>query len=183
MTLLPAGLGTRVQVPLISCSYSSSKAACLHFSASGRDTNIANSSSLSSYICSGSSSCAGESFHHSLGLSLLRRGNLALIPTGLGALGGGSGEGVHTGAAITVDLGCLCWYWVFVHSCCVVWHICSDYFSCFLSRLIRWFVAFVLYCFSLFGLFVVLKSSSPVSFLFSLWHWAQGLYSVALLII
>ena len=47
-----------------------------------------------------------------------------------------------------------CWYWVFVHSCCVVWCICSDYLSCFLSRLIRWFVAFVLHCFPLFALFV-----------------------------
>ena len=47
-----------------------------------------------------------------------------------------------------------CWYWVFVHSCCVVCHICSDYFSCFLSSFIRWFVAFVLHCFPLFALFV-----------------------------
>ena len=48
----------------------------------------------------------------------------------------------------------ICWYWVFVHSYCVVWCICSDYFSCFLSRLIRWFVAFMLHCFPLFALFV-----------------------------
>jgi len=72
-----------------------------------------------------------------------------------------------------------CWYWVFVHSCGVMWCICSDYFSCFLSRLIRWFVAFVLHCFSVFALFVYLKMSCPESLLFSLWHWAQGLYSVA----
>ena len=37
----------------------------------------------------------------------------------------------------------------------------------------------MLHCFSLFGLFVVLKFLSPVSLLFSLWHWAQGLYYVA----
>ena len=66
-----------------------------------------------------------------------------------------------------VDIGCLC------TSYCLMWRIFSDYFSCFLSRLIRWFVAFVLHCFSLFALFVVLKFSSPVSLLFSLWHWAQ----------
>ena len=72
-----------------------------------------------------------------------------------------------------------CWYWVFVHSCGVMWCICSDYFSCFLSRLIRWFVAFVLHCFSVFALFVYLKFLCPESLLFSLWHWAQGLYSVA----
>jgi len=73
----------------------------------------------------------------------------------------------------------ICWYWVFVHSGGVMWRICSDYFSCFLSRLIRWFVAFVLHCFSVFALFVYLKFSCPESLLFSLWHWAQGLYSVA----
>ena len=67
----------------------------------------------------------------------------------------------------SVDLGCWC------ISYCLMWHFFSDYFSCFLSRLIWWFVAFVLHCFSLFGLFVVLKFSSPVSLLFSLWHWAQ----------
>ena len=66
-----------------------------------------------------------------------------------------------------VGLGCLC------TSYCLMWGFFSDYFSCFLSRLIRWFVAFVLHCFSLFALFVVLKFSSPVSLLFSLWHWAQ----------
>ena len=68
---------------------------------------------------------------------------------------------------LNVDIGCLC------TSYCLLWHIFSDYFSCFLSRLIRWLVAFVLLCFSLFGLFVVLKFLSPVSLLFSLWHWAQ----------
>ena len=41
-----------------------------------------------------------------------------------------------------VDIGCLC------TSYCLMWCIFSDYFSCFLSRLIRWFVAFVLHCFS-----------------------------------
>ena len=76
----------------------------------------------------------------------------------------------------TVDIGCLC------TSHCLMWRFFSDYFSCFLSRLIRWFVAFVLHCFSLFALFVVLKFSSPVSLLFSLWHWAQGLYFVASLL-
>ena len=76
----------------------------------------------------------------------------------------------------------ICWYWVFVHLLLPYVTLFSDYFSCFLSRLIRWFVAFVLHCFSLFALFVVLKFSSPVSLLFSLWHWAQGLYSVASLL-
>ena len=76
----------------------------------------------------------------------------------------------------TVDLGCLC------TSHCLMWCFFSDYFSCFLSRLIRWFVAFVLHCFSLFALFVVLKFLSLVSLLFSLSHWAQGLYSVASLL-
>ena len=72
-----------------------------------------------------------------------------------------------------VDIGCLC------TSCCLMWRFFSDYFSCFLSRLIRWFVTFVLHCFSLFGLFVVLQFLAPGSLLVRLWHWAQGLYYVA----
>ena len=68
---------------------------------------------------------------------------------------------------IFVDIGCLC------TSYCLMWCIFSDYFSCFLSRMLRWLVASVLLCFSLFGLFVVLKFLSSVFLLFSLWHWAQ----------
>jgi len=87
------------------------------------------------------------------------------------------GEGKASMVVTCVDIGCLC------TSYCPMWHIFSDYFSYLLSRLIRWSVAFVLHCFSLFALFVYLKFSCPKSLLFSLWHWAQGLYSVALLII
>ena len=75
-----------------------------------------------------------------------------------------------------VDLGCLC------TSYCLIGRIFGDYFSCVPLWLIRWFVAlvaFVLYCFPLFALFVELKFSSPVSLLFSPWHWAQSLYYVA----
>ena len=67
----------------------------------------------------------------------------------------------------SVNIGCLC------TSYCLMWHFFSDYFSCCLSRLIRWFVTFVLHCFSLFALFVDLKFLCPVFLLFSLWHWAQ----------
>ena len=72
-----------------------------------------------------------------------------------------------------------CWSWGFVHLLLPYVMLFGDYFSCFLSKLIRWFVVFMLHCFSLFGLFVVLKFLSPVSLLFGLWHWAQGLYYVA----
>ena len=68
----------------------------------------------------------------------------------------------------SVDIGSLC------TSYCLKWYFFSDYFSCFLSRLIRWFMTFGIHCFSLFALLV--DFSSSVSLLFSLWHWAQVLH-------
>ena len=50
--------------------------------------------------------------------------------------------------------------------------------ACFLSSFVTWLVAIVLHCYSLFGLFVDLKFSCPVTFLFSLLHWAPGLSSI-----
>ena len=50
--------------------------------------------------------------------------------------------------------------------------------ACFLSGFVTWLVAIVLHCYSLFALFVDLKFSCPVSFLFSLLHWAPGLSSI-----
>ena len=48
----------------------------------------------------------------------------------------------------------------------------------FLSGFVTWLVAVVLPCYSLFALFVDMKFSCPVSFLFSLLHWAPGLSSI-----
>jgi len=114
--LLPGGLGTIFQIPFVWWAASSSRAACLHFSASGdciaseklRDSSesevdiaISCARSPSSDSSSSlSSSCAAESFHHSLGFLLLHLGSLAPIPIGVVGLVGGSGEGERDGAGI-----------------------------------------------------------------------------------
>ena len=46
-----------------------------------------------------SSSCALDSFHHSLGLFLVRLGSLAPIPIGEGGLGGATGDGERGGVS------------------------------------------------------------------------------------
>src|ERR1700709_197026 len=58
-----------------------------------------------------SSSCALDSFHHSLGLVLVRLGSLAPIPIGEGGLGGATGDvrriggdgGAGAGAGTTAE--------------------------------------------------------------------------------
>ena len=46
-----------------------------------------------------SSSCALDSFHHSLGFVLVRLGSLAPIPIGEGGLGGAAGDGERGGVS------------------------------------------------------------------------------------
>ena len=49
------------------------------------------------------SNWAADSFHHSLGLVLVRLGSLAPMPIGEGGLGGATGDGGQAGAGATAS--------------------------------------------------------------------------------